>query len=457
MKQKIITLILISCICFPLLGQHPHEFSFNIGGGMSTLNFKPAIGLCETGYGGEVGLGYYYFFVPNFGIGTGVNLALYNSSNVDVAYKDAISAYTSKYQTNFEFLYSLTDYKEDISAMILTIPLMLQYQEIRSDRLGCLYVAVGGKVGIPLSAKYKTTSNLATKGYFANLAVTYEDDAPYFGFGNYQLNAKNDLDLKILFMLSGELGLKWRLGSGPMSLYTGGYIDYGLNNIRKEKPVASLITYKDQPGGYPGAFVCNSVTNVLNDEIYSLAVGLKLRLGFGYTPAPKVEAPAPLPLAPPPAPAPEPKPEPKPAPAPEPKPAPAPEPKPAPAPAPDYSAERAKLESPINGYDLSKTSLTKAQQSILDEKVAILKQHPEWTIRITGHTCDIGTAEVNTKVGLARAEAVKKYLVSKGIDAKRIVSVEGKRDTVWVGDAKDKSDANRKLNRRSMVICEICK
>jgi len=463
MKQRILTLILISCICFPLSGQHRHEFSINAGGGMSTLEFKPEIGKYKVGYGGEAGLGYHFFFIPNLGIGTGVNIALYNSEGTIPFYTRTIDAKTGN-NTNFKFWYTMSQYKDEVCTMMLTVPLMFQFQTL--GKVG-FYAAAGGKLGIPFNSSYKTTTFLTTTGYFPDYEITYYDE-PLHGFGDYPVNQKTDLNLESMsYMLSGEIGIKWHLGKS-MYLYTGAYVDYGLNEIKKDK-AEHMVVYHDVPGNYPAGFTYNGMINTLNDKLKPIAIGGKLRLSLGRQPFDRPAA-EPLPIAPPPPPpppppAPAPEPVPAPAPAPEPVPPPTPPPAPAapPAPEPEKVADIVKLESPvsvessISGYQVSATSLSKAQQAQLDEKVTILKKYPEWTIRITGHTCDLGSVEANTKVGTARAKAAEQYLISKGIDAKRIVSAEGKRDTMWVGAVADKSEANRKLNRRVMIMCELCK
>ena len=62
-----------------------------------------------------------------------------------------------------------------------------------------------------------------------------------------------------------------------------------------------------------------------------------------------------------------------------------------------------------------------------------------------GHTDSIGSAEYNQKLSLRRAEAVKSYLVSKGVAASRIF-VEGKGEAQPVADNKTKE--GRAKNRR---------
>jgi len=273
MKQKIITLILVCCTSLPLAGQSRHEFSVNAGGGLSTLSLKLSDGKSTSGFGIEAGLGYHFFLSPKWSIGTGINLALYNSEASIGKHSKTIDARTMN-NTSFKFFYEAVNYKDEISAMMLTIPLMLQFQSNGKIKL---YVAGGGKIGLPLSANYKTSINqLETKCNLVELGVLIEGDLPKYGFTKYQgVNQKADMKLDLAFMLSGEAGLKWQLGS--MNLYTGAYIDYGLNDVRKDKPT-SLLDYNGSATSYPSGFIYNGMANGLSSKVSAFAIGVKIRL-----------------------------------------------------------------------------------------------------------------------------------------------------------------------------------
>lgn len=58
----------------------------------------------------------------------------------------------------------------------------------------------------------------------------------------------------------------------------------------------------------------------------------------------------------------------------------------------------------------------------LDEIVKIMKEHPEYNLRINGHTDNVGDPESNLALSQARAESVKRYLVSQKIEEKRLIS-----------------------------------
>lgn len=277
MKQKILTLFLIFGLSLPLAAQMSHEFSANIGGGLSTLDYKPANGKFTGGFGGEAGLGYHLFFMPNWAISTGVNVALYNAQASTANYSQRMSA-TSSGGTTFDFSYAYTNYKEDLSSVMITVPLMLQFQ--MPGKLG-FYAAAGAKIGFPVSSKCTTSGDLSTNGYFTGTNTTYSEDLPMKGFGNYPgINQSNDMKLKMAFMLSAEAGVKWQLAEWRY-LYAGLYVDYGLNNINNSNSSSALLTYNGRATNYPAGFNYGSMAG-MSDKIAPLAIGIKIRFSLGF-------------------------------------------------------------------------------------------------------------------------------------------------------------------------------
>jgi len=74
-------------------------------------------------------------------------------------------------------------------------------------------------------------------------------------------------------------------------------------------------------------------------------------------------------------------------------------------------------------FKFDSSELLPASMPILNQIVLTLLNNPEIKVEISGHTCNIGTAEYNLGLSRRRAESVKKYLISKGIDAPRLTSV----------------------------------
>ena len=89
---------------------------------------------------------------------------------------------------------------------------------------------------------------------------------------------------------------------------------------------------------------------------------------------------------------------------------------------------------------------------MLDEAVTALRDDPTLRVNIEGHTCNIGTAEYNLALGDRRANAVKDYLVSRGVTADRL-------QTVSYGEERPKYDnareETRRLNRRAALVVNL--
>lgn len=81
----------------------------------------------------------------------------------------------------------------------------------------------------------------------------------------------------------------------------------------------------------------------------------------------------------------------------------------------------------------------------LDKIALMLKENPSMEIMLTGHTDNQGSSRANIKLSQERVEAVKSYLVSRGIDPARI---QGKGFGGTRPLASNANEESRKLNRR---------
>lgn len=95
-----------------------------------------------------------------------------------------------------------------------------------------------------------------------------------------------------------------------------------------------------------------------------------------------------------------------------------------------------------------KTTLNKAAKGELDQLVARAKTVKLEVIVATGHTDNVGSAKDKEKRGLSQAQAVKAYLLTKGIAANQVYT-ESKADKQPV--AYNKSADGRARNRRVEV------
>jgi OOP family OmpA-OmpF porin len=125
-------------------------------------------------------------------------------------------------------------------------------------------------------------------------------------------------------------------------------------------------------------------------------------------------------------------------------PAPAPAPAPAVVPAPVPTSEKVSYSADAF-FDFDKAVLKPAGKASLDDLVSKLKDINLEVIIAVGHTDSVGTDAYNQKLSVRRAEAVKAYLQSKGVEANRVYT-EGKGEKQPVAD--NKTAAGRAKNRR---------
>lgn len=88
---------------------------------------------------------------------------------------------------------------------------------------------------------------------------------------------------------------------------------------------------------------------------------------------------------------------------------------------------------------------TESRQWILEAAALLKNQSRIKTIQVEGHTDDRGSRRQNDWVALKRAEAVKRILVTGGVDA-RLIEVKGMNADFPV--APNRSSQGRALNRR---------
>ncbi len=96
-------------------------------------------------------------------------------------------------------------------------------------------------------------------------------------------------------------------------------------------------------------------------------------------------------------------------------------------------------------FEQSKTILLPESFAELDLVVSFLKTNPSVRIELSGHTDNRGIPAQNVKLSQGRVDRVKEYLISKGIDKKRI---SGKGYGGNKPIASNDSEETRKLNRR---------
>ena len=100
-------------------------------------------------------------------------------------------------------------------------------------------------------------------------------------------------------------------------------------------------------------------------------------------------------------------------------------------------------------FDFDKSDLKPEARRTVERWAAFLKQYPNLTVTIEGHADERGTREYNLALGERRANSAKNFLVSLGVDARRVATISyGKERPAVVGS----NEAAWSQNRRAVMV-----
>ena len=469
-----------------------HEFSTWTSGGISALNYKPTFGNRDWGLGGTFGMGYTFYFHKNWGIHTGLEIALYNTTYhlkklkdmyTRFGFDDLTPGWTGENEI-IDYHTELSNYTERQQLYNLSIPLMLQFQVPFYNEKHLFYALAGTKISTPIQNTYQSNATLYTWYYDYKTNQEFRPDPTNYGlpyledlgcFYNFPYSTGQQKNtFKIAGLATAEMGVKWELNS-KLSLYTGVYVDYGFTNMSKhsgkrffefDAENAEMISNSILTSQY--AHNGNPVAN-FTDKISPLAFGIKIRVGINRCTVErkipqtsekihKIFYPCYNPCCCPSK----------------------PEPQNAidslpknktfyvqTKPSHNFSdplltaeikratAEYGELKDALmlqsDGYKVDQTYLSPIMKTMIDDKLKLLEPYNngKYIIIIEGHTCDLGQANYNLSLGYSRALVVQEYLISKGFRHSNIITTsKGKTSPV----VQNIDERNRKINRRVMLF-----
>lgn len=113
----------------------------------------------------------------------------------------------------------------------------------------------------------------------------------------------------------------------------------------------------------------------------------------------------------------------------------------------EVPADVAAFSGVIRGitFETGSDKIRKSSYKVIDKAVTTLSTYPEMRIEVVGHTDDQGEMEANLELSQSRADAVRAYMVDKGVDAGRIYT-RGAGQAEPIAD--NKSKKGRAKNRR---------
>ncbi len=103
-------------------------------------------------------------------------------------------------------------------------------------------------------------------------------------------------------------------------------------------------------------------------------------------------------------------------------------------------------------FDYDKSELKEESKPDLNRAIAFLKQNPNISAEIAGHTDSVGSAAYNKKLSQDRAESVRQYLINGGVDAGRLTARGYGEDQPTADNGNEGGRArNRRVEMRVMM------
>lgn len=97
-------------------------------------------------------------------------------------------------------------------------------------------------------------------------------------------------------------------------------------------------------------------------------------------------------------------------------------------------------------FQFNSYALMPVSYAALDRVVDYMRDHPHLSVRLSGHTDDVGPDTFNQKLSAQRAESTAAYLVSRGIVAQRITTAGyGETKPLMSGTTQQARDTNRRV------------
>lgn len=97
-------------------------------------------------------------------------------------------------------------------------------------------------------------------------------------------------------------------------------------------------------------------------------------------------------------------------------------------------------------FETGKDIIKQVSIPSLTKLAEVLIKKPEWKLQISGHTDAVGSAQSNLLLSKKRSEAVKKFMIDKGISADRLTALYfGETQPIATNDTKEGRQKNRRV------------
>ncbi len=95
-------------------------------------------------------------------------------------------------------------------------------------------------------------------------------------------------------------------------------------------------------------------------------------------------------------------------------------------------------------FEFNSAAIDPQARQILDQQASFIRQFPEVTFRVYGHTDKVGSQAYNKRLGLRRAQAVVAYFAARGISTSRLEALVSYGETRPLVATNDRERRNRR-------------
>ena len=283
--KRILSILAVVALAVSVSAQqseHDNYVGVNFGGGLNTALYKPANGTQGLGFGFDAGLHYGHFFNKTIGLGVGLQFswanayATYNWNEVTEGLTHA-----SNPNTPYNLTTGFNDFVERQNIGYLSIPVEVLFRKTLNNRAAFIG-GVGLALDLPLYGKYIAKSgSYSTTGVFPALGSYAFSDMPEHGFSTYTTtqDAKWNNRAKVGGSVIADLGFRVALND-HWGMYFGLYAGYGFTNLLAQAKTEEMIMVNADNSAqidYRGTFDSNEAS-----KANLLRAGVKIAIDFGW-------------------------------------------------------------------------------------------------------------------------------------------------------------------------------
>ena len=425
-----------------------HYIQAHVGLGYGSLGYKldGADNRVNGSFSALLQLQYAYFFHPNWGVGAGLWFTNYTShAHIGGQYQWTGQTDTDL-ETNYDHTSQVHTWRERETIHNLGIPISLQFQMREEHWKAGIFAAIGVAPSFSVSKKYKVVEGeIAHSGYYPKWDLTLTD-VHEFGVKDYKdaPQSKGSLSVRPQVALFADFGTLIPL-TKQIDLLLGAYMNVAVNNANSSEKKAlgwkdDTFTFMEEYGGayatdLAGAshpweagikigihwhyikpdkhetedyFEPFTREEIITDYIQRIDTVLITRLDTIIEAIPEVAEDTVVPTH------------------------------------IQQVAEEVERFNKIY-FAFDRYELTNKAKFYLNSIVEALNRVPDAKIMIDGHASSEGQSQYNEILSENRARAVRNYLVSQGVDKKRIV-------TAGHGSREPNKDTEREEMRRDRRV-----